>query len=126
MPLQSYTSPNQNPVVQKVRFPFGPWDVIVVPFLPVMNVTVDNSSSLRFAQLTANATINLTNIPVDLPIGTQIALVIPTAGVQVLTLGTGFQSNPQSFTGIASATHNWLFAWNGTNFVPASPPVRVT
>lgn len=126
MPLQTYISPNQTPVAQKVRFPFGAMDVKDVPFAAIINVDgVDNYASIRLAQLTGNATINLTNIAKDLAVGTMIGLVIPTAGTQVLTLGTGFQANPLTFTGIAGATHNWNFIWTGTTFVPFAAPVRV-
>lgn len=124
MPLNTYTSPNQNEVKQKVRFPFGSWDVKIVPFASVISVDVDNSTSIRLATLTANATLNLANIPSDFPIGTMIALVVPTAGTQVLTLGTGFLTTQNTLTGVAGATFNWLFAWDGTAFVPAAPPVR--
>jgi hypothetical protein len=123
MPLNAY-SENITPVPQKVRYPFGPWDVKIIPFAAVMAVDVDNSSSLRLGTLTANATLNLTNIPTNLEVGTMIALVVPTAGTQLLTLGTGFLTTQNTLTGIAGATFNWMFAWNGTAFVPTAPSVR--
>lgn len=113
---------SQTELSQKVQFPFGKMDKRSVAFTAVMAETIDNSTILELATLTANATLNLT-IATSLPVGAKLYVKIPATATEVLTFGTGFTA--PTVTGVAGKTKVQEFIYDGSTFVPIAAAFQI-
>lgn len=106
------------------RYPWGEADVQTPAYAATIAVTVKNSMTiLNFAQLTGDATLNLT-IDAELPVGAILQAKVPaqTDGFD-LTLGTGIDG--PAIVGVTGKTKTQGFIYDGTSFKPTGTAVQI-
>lgn len=107
-----------------IKFPFGKADAQAPAYAAVIAVTITNMLTiLTFAQLTGDATLNLT-IDSQVDKGAIILVKVPasTNGFD-LTLGAGIDG--PDIVGVATKTKTQGFIYDGTSFVPMGAAVQI-
>jgi hypothetical protein len=111
-------------IQEKIMWPWGEADVQTPAYAAVIAVTIANMLTiLNFAQLTGDATVNLT-IDSNVRKGAIIQAVVPasTSGFD-LTLGAGIDG--PDIVGVTAKTKTQAFVYDGTRFVPTGAAVQI-
>lgn len=107
-----------------IKWPFGEPDVQAPAYAAVIAVTIRNFLTfLNFAQLTGDATLNLT-IDAEVRKGAIIVVLVPasTNGFD-LTLGTGIDG--PDIVGVTAKNKSQSFIYDGTSFKPFGASVQI-
>ena len=106
----------------KVRYPFGPADVITVTDGDLSSVAIQsNRTILEISGLTGAETLNLGDLSEDAEIitGSELSIVVSQGATgRNVTLGTGFHAGAPDLTGVANDVDVLELFFNGTSFVP--------
>ncbi len=107
-----------------IKWPIGAADVQAPAYAATIAVTIRNQNTqLNFAQLTGDATLNLT-IDAEVTKGAIIQMLVPasTNGFD-LTLGTGIDG--PDIVGVATKNKSQGFQYDGTSFKPMGAAVQI-
>lgn len=104
----------------KVRYPFGPADVITVPDGDLSGVAIQsNRTILEISGLTGAATLNLGDLDEEIIAGSELTIMVSQDGTgRNVALGTGFHAGAPDLTGVANDVDVLELFFNGTSFVP--------
>jgi hypothetical protein len=111
-------------IQEKIMWPWGEADVQAPAYAAVIAVTIANMLTiLNFAQLTGDATLNLT-VDAFVRKGAILLVVVPasTSGFD-LTLGTAIDG--PDIVGVTAKTKTQSFIYDGTRFVPSGAAVQI-
>ena len=104
---------------KKVKWPFGKADQLAAAYAATIAVDVDNTKSvLTIAQMTGNATLNLT-VRSEIEAGDELLIKVSADGTnRTLTPGTGMTGAAQTIT--ANKSYLIRYVHDGSSFVHAS------
>lgn len=109
--------------MSKVKFPFGPADVITMTDAATIALEITNTKTIASVSLSQAATINVTPED-DLPIGSELHLKVTSDGTaRDVTLGTNITG--PTLAGTISKTKVQTFVYDGSAFLAAGAVIQL-
>lgn len=108
----------------KIQYPWGPADLVTVPYAATQNLAIENSLTiLNFATLTGATTLNISSVEEGIQIGARLIVKVPATATETLTFGTGITA--PALVGVAGKTKTQSFYFDGSAFIAESAFVQI-